>query len=90
MPKRQYKTSLGMTSFETGAQEKYLYYSVCVDKCPKKDAKEIKYLANKEYVKDDDRLSSWDHDTQMVMGFCFPDTSHMKKEAEIIAKAVYG
>lgn len=47
-----------------------------------KDTKDIKYLANKEYVKDDARLSSWDHNTQKVMGFCFPSTDDMKDVAE--------
>jgi hypothetical protein len=74
MPKRQYKNSLGMTSFETGAQKAYLHYSVCVEECPKNGTEDIKYLPTKEYEADDARLSSWDHDTQKVMGFCFPDT----------------
>jgi len=88
MPKREYKNSLGVTQFEFGGQET-LYYAVCVDDCPKKGATDLKYLATEEYPAGDNRLKSWDHDTQKVMGFCFPDTEHMQKEAESVAKALY-
>jgi hypothetical protein len=54
-----------------------------------KDDTDIKYLANKEYPASDNRLNYWDHNTQNVMGFCFPSTEDLKDTAETIANAIY-
>jgi hypothetical protein len=62
MPARKYEGTFG-PAVETGAQEQYLYYSVCVEDCPKNGTKDLKFLPNKEYPATSDKLSPWDHDT---------------------------
>lgn len=86
MPVRTYKTSLGLPKTVKGANPVFAYYSVCVDKCPKKTTKDIKYLPNKEYPKGVDQLKSWDHDTENLFGFCFPSKDTMKDVAEFVFK----
>ena len=89
MPTRKYKNAVGMTQIETGAQEAYLHWAVCVKECPMNGTTDIKWMPTKEYPALTDKLNMWDYDTQKVMGFCFPNTDHMQDQAEAIAKVMY-
>lgn len=47
MPVRRYKNALGLPKTVSGGRVDTAYYAVCIDKCPKKDDKNLKFLPNK-------------------------------------------
>ena len=81
MPTRKYYNEQRITQIEIGGSIDYFHYSVCVSQCPNEGTKNITFMPNKEYPNDTMKLNHWDHNTDVLMGFCVPDMEILRSNA---------
>ena len=89
MPTRKYFDSQRRTETELGGVEQYLHWSVCVSECPNTGTTDIKFLPNSEYPNSTNKLNYWDHETDVIMGFCVPDLDMLRNKSDPRAYGQY-
>lgn len=89
MPTRKYYNEQRITEFEIGGDAKYFHYSVCVNVCPNEGQNNLTFLGNKEYPNNTMKLNYWDHNTDVLMGFCVPDLKSLKEKSVDLFNQLY-
>ena len=62
---------------------------MCVAECPNNGASNITHLPNAAYPNATNKLNYWDHDTDVLMGFCVPDLDTLRQKSEALFMQLY-
>ena len=62
---------------------------MCVAECPNNGASNITHLPNAAYPNATNKLNYWDHDTDVLMGFCVPDLDTLRQKSEALFTQLY-